>query len=197
MVRLSRIFRDYREAGSLNGLLAPWGFVDDRTFLTKAGHVGVVYRLQGIDFEGLSHAQRQAIAHRFEAGLRLLDEHVRVYQYLIKRTLEPLVSAPCANRVAHEAIQRRAAYLNARRDGLYDLSLYLVILYESPYVVRRSTELRGVWRHPRAALRAWLSATHTLELLEAELDRAVGTLHHKADAFEVQVGDLGLVRLSK
>ena len=43
MVSIARILRVYREAGSLNGLLALWGFVDDTTFLTKAGHVGVVY----------------------------------------------------------------------------------------------------------------------------------------------------------
>ena len=79
MVRLGRILRDYQDAGSVNGLLALWGFVDDTTFLTKAGHVGVVYRIRGVDFEGLSHPQRQSLAHRFEAGLRLLDEHCRVY----------------------------------------------------------------------------------------------------------------------
>ena len=44
MVSVGRILRDYRDAGSVNGLLALWGFVDDTTFLTKAGHVGVVYR---------------------------------------------------------------------------------------------------------------------------------------------------------
>ena len=41
MVSVGRILRDYRDAGSVNGLLALWGFVDDTTFLTKAGHVGV------------------------------------------------------------------------------------------------------------------------------------------------------------
>ena len=61
MVSVGRILRDYREAGSVNGLLALWGFVDDTTFLTKAGHVGVVYRLRGVDYEGLSHPQRQAL----------------------------------------------------------------------------------------------------------------------------------------
>ena len=44
VVRIARILRDYHEAGSVNSLLALWGFVDDTTFLTKAGHVGVVYR---------------------------------------------------------------------------------------------------------------------------------------------------------
>ena len=141
MVSVGRILRDYRDAGSVNGLLALWGFVDDTTFLTKAGHVGVVYRIRGVDYEGLSHPQRQALAHRFEAALRLLDEHCRVYQYLLKRTVGPFVAAACQQPIANEAIQRRAAYLNGRRDDLYDLSLYLVLLYEAPHVARRSTEL--------------------------------------------------------
>ena len=90
MVSVGRILRDYRDAGSVNGLLALWGFVDDTTFLTKAGHVGVVYRLRGVDYEGLSHPQRQALVHRFEAALRLLDEHCRVYQYLAEAHGRPV-----------------------------------------------------------------------------------------------------------
>ncbi|MGE3508091.1 MAG: VirB4 family type IV secretion system protein [Vicinamibacterales bacterium] len=194
---VGRILRDYRDAGSVNGLLALWGFVDDTTFLTKAGHVGVVYRLRGVDYEGLSHPQRQALAHRFEAGLRLLDEHCRVYQYLLKRTVGPFVAMPCEAPVANEAIQRRAAYLNGRRQDLYDLSLYLVLLYEAPHVVRRRTEIRRFWQAPGEALRAWLSMDQALQLLESELDRAIGTLHHKAQAFEVQIGEFGPVRLEK
>ena len=73
MVSIGRILRDYRDAGSVNGLLALWGFVDDTTFLTKSGHVGVAYRLRGVDYEGLSHPQRQALAHRFEAVHRGVD----------------------------------------------------------------------------------------------------------------------------
>ena len=42
MMRLDRILRDYAEAGAVNAQIALWGFVDDYTFLTKAGHVGVV-----------------------------------------------------------------------------------------------------------------------------------------------------------
>lgn len=197
MVSVGRILRDYRDAGSVNGLLALWGFVDDTTFLTKAGHVGVVYRVRGVDYEGLSHPQRQALAHRFEAALRLLDEHCRVYQYLLKRTVGPFVAATCDQPIANEAIQRRAAYLNGRRDDLYDLSLYLVLLYEAPHVARRSTELRRVWQAPRQALRAWLSPDEALQLVESELDRAIGTLHHKAQALEVQIADFGPTRLDK
>ena len=73
------IRRDYDEAGSVNALLALWAFVDDGTFVTKAGDVGVVYRLQGQDYEGLDHAQRRHVVHRFEAALRLLGERTREY----------------------------------------------------------------------------------------------------------------------
>ncbi len=40
MMPIGRILRDYQDAGSVNSLLALWGFVDDTTFLTKAGDVG-------------------------------------------------------------------------------------------------------------------------------------------------------------
>ena len=197
MVSVARILRDYKDAGSLNELLALWGFVDDSAFLTKAGHVGLVYRVQGIDYEGLTHQQRQALVHRVEAGLRLLDEHCRLYQYVIKRSIEPIVSAPCQQPIAHEAIQRRAAYLNGRRHQLYDIGLFLVLLYEAPNSARRSTHLHRVFQAPRQALRGWLSSEKTIQLLEVELDRAIGTLYHKADAFEIQASEFGLRRLGK
>ena len=197
MLNIARIFRDYREAGSVNSLLALWGFVDDTTFLTKAGHVGVVYKTRGVDYEGLTHCQRADLVHRFEAALRLLDEHCRVYQYLLKRNIEPIVAAPCTQPVAHDAIQQRTAYLNGRRADLYELALYFVVLYETPTTVRTSTMLRDAWRAPRRALRAWLSARDVVRLLESELDRAIATLHHKAAAVEVQLSDFGVERLTK
>ena len=83
------IRRDYDAAGSVNALLALWAFVDDSTFVTKAGDVGLVYRLYGQDYEGLDHAQRRHVVHQFEAALRLLDERSRVYQYLLQTAGSP------------------------------------------------------------------------------------------------------------
>jgi hypothetical protein len=45
MLKMRRMLKDYDEAGSINSLLAVWGFVDDHTFITKAGHFGLVYRV--------------------------------------------------------------------------------------------------------------------------------------------------------
>jgi type IV secretion/conjugal transfer VirB4 family ATPase len=190
MLTLRRILRDYQDAGSVNSLLALWGFVDDHTFLTKAGHVGLVYQLAGVDYECLTQAQRRDIVHRFEAALRLLDESCRVYQYLCKRRIEPIPAPPCRHPIAENAIQRRVEYLNGRREKLYELTLYLVLVYDGlrPFG-QTSTRLRGLWREPGRVLREWLSTQTTCAVLEADLSRAIAQLHHKASAFEVQLAD--------
>jgi hypothetical protein len=95
VVRLARILRDYEDAGGLNELISLWGFVDDHVFLTKAGHVGLVYAVRGVDYEGLTHQQRQALVHRVEAGLRMFDERCRIYQYVLKRAMDSIVPASC------------------------------------------------------------------------------------------------------
>jgi len=196
-VRIRRIVREYRDAGALNRLLALWGFIDDHTFLTKSGHVGVAYRLKGVDCEALTHAQRHALVHRFEAALRAFDDHWRLYQYLVKQRTGPFTSAACAQPVAQEAIQRRAAYLNGRREDLYDLALFTALVYEPPTTLRRSNRLAALWRSPRQVLHDELSTHRAVVLLGADLDRAIATLHQKAHTFEVQIADFGPHRLSK
>src|ERR1700686_2244699 len=128
MVRISRILKDFRETGALNNLIALWGFVDDTTFLTKAGAVGVLYRLQGVDFECPRHPQRQAIAHRFEQALRHLDESFRVYQYILKRPAPVATAAPHPHPIVDEALRRPTAHFAGKCESLFDLELYLVVL---------------------------------------------------------------------
>ena len=196
MLKVGRILRDHSDAGSLNEMLALWGFVDDGgTFLTKAGHVGVAYGLRGVDYEGLTHGERRLVVHRLEAALRLLDDHCRLYQYFIKTTVAPIEAPTCRQAVADEAIQRRTDYLNGRRHELYDLALYLVLLYEPAGAPRTASRLQHSVRSPHRAFRDWLSTSHTLSLVEAELDRAITALHFKAQAFEVQLADLEPQRL--
>src|SRR5687768_7664547 len=101
-----------------------------------------------------------------------------------------IAPAPCRQPLVHEAVQRRAAYLNGRRDNLFELDLHLVLVYEG-LRPRRSVErrVRDLWTDPRAAFRQWLSPSATLALVEADIDRAVAHLHQKARAFEVQLAD--------
>jgi type IV secretion system protein VirB4 len=197
VVRVGRILRDYSEAGGVNALLPLWGFVDGGTFMTKAGHVGLVYRLRGIDVDGLIQAQRRALTHRMEAAIRQLDERCRLYQYLMKRTVGPFVAPICAEPVAQEALSRRTAYLNERRQELYELAQYVVLLREGTTHGQVSTRLQGVWREPREAVRRWLSTHRSLQLLEAELDDGIARLLHQAESFESQLADFGLARLER
>lgn len=190
MLSVGRITRDHRQAGSVNSLLAPWGFVDDHTFLTKAGHVGVIYRLRPLDFECLDHGQRRQAVHRFEAAVRLLDEHCRVYQYLCKRRIDPIEPPRSPMPAVDAALRERAAHLNARRTELYDIDIYLALVYEGmPQRWRSATALRGLFTHPADALKEWLSARTAMTLLEDDVDLAVRRLHHHAAAFELQVAD--------
>jgi len=195
MVRVGRILRDYSEAGGVNSLLPVWGFVEGGTFLTKSGHVGLAYRLRGIDVDGLTQAQRRFLTHHMEAALRLLDERCRLYQYLVKRVAEPFVVPTCVEPVAQEALSRRTDYLNERRHDLYQFAQYVVLLRESGTRGQAGTRLQGIWREPREALRRWLSTNRVLQLLEHDIDDAVGSLFHLAEAFELQLCDFGIERL--
>src|ERR671913_397412 len=107
MLSVRRILKDYDEAGSINSLIGVWGFVDDHTFITKAGDLGLVYRVAGVDYECLDQPQRRDIVHRFEAALRLLDDSCRVYQYLCKRRVDPIEADACLQPVAERAIRQR------------------------------------------------------------------------------------------
>lgn len=198
MVSLRRILRDYQAAGSVNGLLAIWGFVDDQTFLTKAGHVGVVFRVAGLDYECLDVAARRDVVHRFEAAVRSLDEQCRLYQYLCKRRVRRFDAGQCEQTVAREAIERRTAYLNGRREDLYEIELFMVLMYEGMQGSGARSRLTGALRHPRQALHECLSISRVLVLLEADLDLALQHLHDKCAALEGQLVDSArLTRLSK
>ena len=195
MVRLDRILRDYQDAGSVNSLLALWGFVDDTTFLTKAGHVGVVYRVRGVDYEGLTHAQRRALVHRFEAafGCSTSTAASTSTSSSGRSTRSCLRAVRAAGRARGDSA--RAAYLNDRRHELYDLgALPGPRSTRPPDAVARSTRLRRALARAARALSApgCRPTRHAARCSRRELDRAIGTLHHKADAFEVQLSDFGL-----
>ena len=149
MITMGRLRKDSREAGALNQLIALWGFVDETTFLTKAGAVGVVYRLHGADAACLDPIERHVVARRFEQALRQLDTSFRVYQYLVKRPAAPITAMPHRHPVVDEALRRRAASLAARAESLFEFDLSLVVLYEGG-TPRQGTwaRLADLWRAP-------------------------------------------------
>jgi type IV secretion/conjugal transfer VirB4 family ATPase len=199
MIRLSRIVRDYQDAGALNALVNVQAAVDEHTFATKSGHVLTVLRASGVDFECLDPSQLDQIARRFESSLRIFDEHFRVYQYLLKRDHAIIPARDYANPILQEAITSRIADLKARSAALYTLDIYWVIVYEGWRPARGLRQmLSRMTARPRAASREALSTETKITALEDGLERACETLTNKVASFVVQLEDVvPLERLDK
>jgi len=85
MLKLSKVVKNYKETGALNQNVSVYGFLDDQVFLTKGGDVGVVLRVEGVDYECLDCKQTDSLTKRLESALRLLGSQFRVYQFLLTR----------------------------------------------------------------------------------------------------------------
>jgi type IV secretion system protein TrbE len=190
MVRLSRLLKDYGETGSLNSLLALWGFVDETTFLTKTGALGVVLRLEGCDDDCFDHRERREVVERFAQALRLLDERFRIYQYLVKRHAEPVASLAHAHPIINEALQRRVDQFRARADRLFVTELYVVILFErGQYAPTVASRLQQLATAPVDAIQEWFSTCSVVRLLDEQLTRAHAELHHRTTGVMVHLRD--------
>ena len=85
MLRLSTVFKNFRETGSLNEQINLYGFIGPHVFLTKTGEVGVILEVRGVDYECLDAVAIDGFTKRLESALKLFDEKCTVYQYLFKR----------------------------------------------------------------------------------------------------------------
>src|SRR5258705_64569 len=130
MVRLSKLFKNYNETGSLNEQINLYGFISSHVFLTKSGEVGVILEVRGVDYECLDAASIDGFTKRLESALKLFDENYRVYQYLFKRNNETIPYKLYANPIVDTAIKNRIAYLHGKADTLFSLSVYYVVLYQ-------------------------------------------------------------------
>ena len=128
MMSLARIVKDYGDTGALNSLVNLYGFVDDQVFLTKSGDLGVVLALEGVDYECLDADQREAVTRRFEVALRVLDESVRLSQYVLKRNHVAVPHTPVADPLVNALIARRHRSLETKGAQLYTLALYAVLI---------------------------------------------------------------------
>ena len=67
MFKLAQIMRDYREAAPLCTQVNLFGFVDDETFLTKSGDLGIVLSIEGVDYECLDANTIENLTRRLTA----------------------------------------------------------------------------------------------------------------------------------
>ena len=72
MLRLSKLFKNYRETGSLNEQINLYGFIGPHVFLTKTGEVGLILEVRGVDYECLDAAAIDGFDTRaFDSAIEL------------------------------------------------------------------------------------------------------------------------------
>ena len=199
MLRLSRIFKNFAETGSLSEQINLYGFIGPQVFLTKSGELGVILEVQGADYECLDDSTIDGLTKRLESALKVFDESYRVYQYLFKRNNETIPYKLYGNPVVDAAIKNRIAYLGGKADKLFSLSVFYIVLYEgNPTAERLEAAIARFRRNPGKAiaeLRAHFSAGQQVVIQGQHVNRAQATLVEKARSFILQVTDFLSVRI--
>jgi type IV secretion/conjugal transfer VirB4 family ATPase len=199
MLRLSRIFKNYNETGSLSEQINLYGFIGPYVFLTKTGEVGVILEVCGVDYECLDDASIDGLTKRLESALKLFDENHRVYQYLFKRNNEAIPYKLYDNPVVNTAIKNRIAYLGSKADTLFSLSVYYVVLYQGLQGTHKlGNAFAELPKNPKKALadlHAHFSLQKQVVALARDISDAEGALLQKARSFILQVSDFLPVRM--
>src|SRR3984957_14660498 len=199
MLRLSRIFKNYNETGSLSELINLYGFIGPHGFLTKSGEIGIILEVRGVDYECLDEASIDGFTKRLESSLKLFDENYRIYQYLFKRNNETIPYKLYNNSIVDTAIKNRIAYLGGKADTLFSLSVYYVVLYQGFQNLKRlGSALAEFSKSPKtavASLRAQFSSQKQAIVLERQATTAQVALLQKTRSFILQVSDFLTVRM--
>ncbi|HEX4002904.1 MAG TPA: DUF87 domain-containing protein [Candidatus Acidoferrales bacterium] len=199
MLKLKRIFKNYQDTGAFNEQVNLYGFVDSNVFLTKSGELGVILDVRGVDYECLDDSSIDGLTKRLESALKLFDENYRIYQYIFKRNNETIPYKLYGNPVVDTAIRNRIAYLSAKADTLFSLSVYYVIFFEGSRPKRKiGSALAKFPEQPAKALGelwTYFSTRKQVVLLDREISKAQATLLQKAESFILQVSDFLTARL--
>jgi hypothetical protein len=97
-------------------------FIDSEQFLTKAGDVGMILEVPGLDYECLDASTIDNLTKRLESAFRFFDENFRVYQHLFKRNNPAIPFKLSGIPVVDAANRNRIAYLDNKADDLFSLS---------------------------------------------------------------------------
>jgi type IV secretory pathway VirB4 component len=120
-----------QDAGACADEIALLRFIDDITFETKLGDLGMILSLTGIDPDCRTDEVLTAFTRRYESAMRLFDDRFRLYSYVVKRSgATPPYRDQYPTEAATSAVHRRAKALEARAGSIYETRLYLAVLYE-------------------------------------------------------------------
>lgn len=175
MVNLKKFLKPYQEAGAFHSLFAPYCFVDDHVFLTKANQLGVVLSVEGIDYECLTEATLESYTKRVAAAWRSFDDRFRLYQYIVKQDHAAIEQADeSADSNVRRTLRNRSEYLSSKAQGLFRIQIFYVLLLEPG---------------APSGLRA-ISNRKVLRIMAHQLDRTRDILVGHVESFQRTIGDL-------
>jgi type IV secretion system protein VirB4 len=199
MLSLKHIVKNYKETGALNENISVFGFIDESTFITKSGDIGMLLEVEGVDYECLDTKETDNLTKRLESGFKLFDPKFRVYQYLFKTNNPPIPFRPVANEVVQAAVETRLQYFRAKAADLYSLNIYYVILYEG--FRYRSDFVQAIGKLLSSPGVAWdelkglLASKKQIVFVQSEIEKAQRILRQRTDNFILQVNDFVKIRL--
>jgi type IV secretory pathway VirB4 component len=118
-----------QDAGACANEIALLRFIDNTTFETKLGDLGILLSFSGIDPDCRTDEALNAFTRRYESAMRLFDDRFRVYSYIVKRSgATPPHREYYPTCATTAAVHRRVKALETRADSLYEIQLYVAVL---------------------------------------------------------------------
>jgi type IV secretion system protein VirB4 len=194
MLNLARVIKPWKEADALSAHINLYGFWTETAFLTKSGDLGMVLSVTGVDYESLDNDEQQYAVKRLESALKSFGEGFHVYQYLFKTNRPKIPFATYDDELIDAAIDQRRQYFESKRDRLYEVELFYVIVLEG---ARSKTgilsALARMPRDPQGAIRE-LKAQFTNDnmkvLLRKQIDTDMVRLEQCVQNFTRHLADL-------
>jgi len=194
MLNIARVIQPWKEADALSAHINLYGFWTETTFLTKSGDLGMVLSVTGVDYESLDNDEQQYAVKRLESALKSFGEGFHVYQYLFKTNRPEIPFARYDDALIDAAIDQRRQYFEAKRDRLYEVELFYVIVLEG---ARSKTGiLSALARMPRdpqggiRELKAQFTSDNMKVLLRKQIDTDMVRLEQCVQNFNRQLADL-------
>lgn len=194
MLRLDRVIKSWKESGALNSQINLYGFWNKHTFITKSGDLGIVLRLQGVDYESLDQAAQEYAVKRLEAALKTFGPGFHVYQYLFKTNRPTVPFHDYTDPVVQAAIDQRKQFFAQKLDRLFTVEIFFTIVIEG---TRSKTgiaaALARIPQDPNGGfqeLKAQFSNDKRKFLLREQIEADLLRLEQRVHSFVRQLSDL-------
>ncbi len=193
MFNIARAIKPWRETAELNDHISLYGFWNDQVFVTKAGDVGMVLKVEGVDYESLDQSEQEYAVKRLEAALKAFGPGLRIYQYLFKTNRPEIPFAHYDDAVVDAAIDQRRTFFEGKRDELFQVEISYVVLLEGQRAKRGiGAGLAMLVRDPAAGfneLKSQFSSNSMKILMRSQLGAAVTRLEQRVQVFARQLQD--------